>query len=95
MTDADTSILDELARRNRRAALQQRGAATRRVQVSTPRPLGRRRPKPRVRPRVQGPGTNSPQAKANARTSIEARRQREGDEMCEAVLGILQRLSER
>lgn len=93
MTETDTSILDELRQRNRRTTLRQRGQATGRVQVSTPRPLGRRKPKPRVyTPR--GPDMrNSAEAKAKAKETIEARREREGDEMCEAVLAVLQRLA--
>jgi len=36
---------------------------------------------------------NTPEAKARAKESIAARRKREGDEMCAAVLGVLQRMA--
>jgi hypothetical protein len=36
---------------------------------------------------------NSAEAKAKAKETIEARREREGDEVCEAVLAVLQRLA--
>lgn len=94
MTEVDTSILDELRGRQRRAALRERGASTGRVVTSAPRPLGRRRPKPRVRPKAKGPGINSQTAKANARASIEARRQREGDVIADALLAICTRLAQ-
>lgn len=89
MTDIDTSILDELRNRQRRAALRQRGAATGRVKPKR----GRTRRAPRT-PKVKGPDMrNTPEAKARAKESIAARRKREGDEMCAAVLAVLQRLA--
>lgn len=94
MSDVDASILDELRGRQRRAALRQRGASTGRVVTSAPRPLGRRRPKPRVKPKAKGPGINSQTAKANAKASIEARKQREGDVIADALLGICTRLAQ-
>lgn len=94
MTDIDTSILDELSRRNRRRALVERGRSVGVRVSSPPRPLGRRKPKPRAKTRetFEQRQARTAAARAARQAKVESNRERELDELAEALLTIVTRL---
>ena len=93
MAEVDTSILDELRGRNRRAALRERGARTGRVKVSAPSPLRRRQSKPRVETLEQRQARTAA-ARAARAAKAESEREAELDLIADALLSICARLNE-
>ena len=93
MAEVDTSILDELRGRNRRAALRERGARTGRVKVSAPSPLRRRQSKPRVETLEQRQARTAA-ARAARAAKAESEREAELDLIADALLSICTRLND-
>lgn len=93
--DEAEAFLAGLDRRHRRAAF----VATR--PKPAPRPRREPRPTPPPRPkrigpaqrtRAESPGFKDPGTQAKAQESRRAAEQRRGDEVCDAILAILQRI---
>lgn len=93
MTDVDTSILDELKGRQRRAALRQRGAASGRVKTPMKASAPRRKPKPRKETPEQRRARTAAAREARA-ANAETRREEELDTIADALLSICSRLED-